>query len=125
MLEISVSYLDKDGFLLNMTDGTYYLLYGLEGKKDHSPEDYITKITAAPGDKGERLWLDFLDTIFCKDHELIDYVQQIVGIKCSECGNWYGSKVWHSQDKYHRMIFQCNRKFKNDKKCRTPLPRRR
>ena len=41
-------------------------------------------------------------------------------IKCSECGNWYGSKVWHSQDKYRGVIFQCNHKFKNDKKCRTP-----
>ena len=41
-------------------------------------------------------------------------------IKCSECGNWYGSKVWHSKDKYRRVIFQCNRKFKNDKKCQTP-----
>ena len=41
-------------------------------------------------------------------------------IKCSECGNWYGSKVWHSQDKYRRVIFQCNHKFKNDKKCWTP-----
>ena len=53
MLEISVSDLDKDGFLLNTPDGTYYLPDGLEGKRDHSPEDYITKITAAaPGDKG-------------------------------------------------------------------------
>ena len=41
-------------------------------------------------------------------------------IRCSECGNWYGSKVWHSKDKYRRVIFQCNHKFKNDKKCRTP-----
>lgn len=41
-------------------------------------------------------------------------------IKCSECGNWYGSKVWHSQDKYRRVVFQCNRKFKNSQKCRTP-----
>lgn len=58
MLEISVSDLDKDGFLLNTPDGTYYLPDGLEGKRDHSPEDYITKITAAaPGDKGEKLWL--------------------------------------------------------------------
>ncbi|MBE7727926.1 MAG: DNA primase [Enterocloster citroniae] len=81
MLEISVSDLDKDGFLLNAPDGTYYLPDGLEGKRDHSPEDYITKITAAaPGDKGEKLWLDSLDTIFCKDRELIDYVQQIVGM---------------------------------------------
>ena len=58
MLEISVSDLDKDGFLLNTPDGTYYLPDGLAGKRDHSPEDYITKITAAaPGDKGEKLWL--------------------------------------------------------------------
>ncbi len=81
MLEISVSDLDKDGFLLNTPDGTYYLPDGLEGKRDHSPEDYITKITAAaPGGKGEKLWLDSLDTIFCGDSELIDYVQQIVGM---------------------------------------------
>ena len=81
MLEISVSDLDRDGFLLNTPDGTYYLPDGLEGRRDHSPEDYITKITAAsPGDKGKKLWLDALDTIFCGDSALIDYVQQIVGM---------------------------------------------
>ncbi|MDO4306947.1 MAG: phage/plasmid primase, P4 family [Eubacteriales bacterium] len=81
MLEIGVSDLDRDGFLLNTPDGTYYLPDGLEGRRDHSPEDYITKITAAgPGDKGKGLWLDALDTIFCGDSALIDYVQQIVGM---------------------------------------------
>ena len=81
MLEISVSDLDRDGFLLNTPDGTYYLPDGLEGRRDHSPEDYITKITAAgPGDQGKELWLDALDTIFCQDQALIDYVQQIVGM---------------------------------------------
>lgn len=81
MLEISVSDLDRDGFLLNTPDGTYYLPDGLEGRRDHSPEDYITKITAAgPGDRGKGLWLDALDTIFCQDQALIDYVQQIVGM---------------------------------------------
>lgn len=81
MLEISVSDLDRDGFLLNTPDGTYYLPDGLEGRRDHSPEDYITKITAAsPGDKGKELWLDALDTIFCRDTALISYVQQIVGM---------------------------------------------
>ena len=81
MLEISVSDLDRDGFLLNTPDGTYYLPDGLEGRRDHSPEDYITKITAAgPGERGKELWLDALDTIFCGDTELIDYVQQIVGM---------------------------------------------
>ena len=81
MLEISVSDLDKDGFLLNTPDGTYYLPDGLEGRRDHSSEDYITKITsAAPGSEGENLWQDSLNTIFCGDAELIDYVQQIVGM---------------------------------------------
>lgn len=81
MLEISVSDLDRDGFLLNTTDGTYYLPDGLEGRRDHSPEDYITKITAVgPGNQGKELWLDALDTIFCQDQALIDYVQQIVGM---------------------------------------------
>ena len=81
MLEISVSDLDRDGFLLNTPDGTYYLPDGLEGRRDHSPEDYITKITAAgPGNQRKELWLDALDTIFCQDQALIDYVQQIVGM---------------------------------------------
>lgn len=41
-------------------------------------------------------------------------------IMCSECGSWYGAKVWHSNDKYRKLVFQCNHKYKNDKVCRTP-----
>ena len=41
-------------------------------------------------------------------------------IKCGDCGGWYGSKVWHSNTKYRRIIWQCNHKFKNDGKCKTP-----
>jgi len=41
-------------------------------------------------------------------------------IKCGDCGGWYGSKVWHSNSKYRRVVYQCNRKFKNEKKCSTP-----
>lgn len=41
-------------------------------------------------------------------------------IKCGECGSWYGSKVWHSNSKYRRTVWQCNHKFKNDEKCKTP-----
>lgn len=40
-------------------------------------------------------------------------------IKCGDCGSWYGSKVWHSNDKYRRVIFRCNSKYK-DHKCSTP-----
>jgi len=41
-------------------------------------------------------------------------------VKCGDCGGWYGSKVWHSNSKYRRTIWQCNRKFENDQKCSTP-----
>ena len=41
-------------------------------------------------------------------------------IKCGECGCWFGSKVWHSTDKYRRVIYQCNHKYKGDKPCGTP-----
>lgn len=40
-------------------------------------------------------------------------------IKCGECGGWYGSKVWHSTDKYRRVIYRCNNKFDSGKKCST------
>lgn len=40
-------------------------------------------------------------------------------IKCGCCGSYFGSKVWHSTDKYRRIIWQCNRKF-DGQKCTTP-----
>lgn len=39
---------------------------------------------------------------------------------CGDCGEFYGSKVWHSNSKYRRTIWQCNGKFKGECKCRTP-----
>ncbi|MFA7190398.1 MAG: recombinase family protein [Sphaerochaetaceae bacterium] len=41
-------------------------------------------------------------------------------IICGDCGGFYGRKVWHSTDEYRSVIFQCNQKFKNMKKCTTP-----
>ena len=41
-------------------------------------------------------------------------------IKCGECGSWYGAKIWHSNDKYRRVIYQCNHKYANGCKCKTP-----
>lgn len=41
-------------------------------------------------------------------------------VQCAECGGWYGSKVWHSNDKYRRIIYQCNNKFRNKTGCSTP-----
>lgn len=39
---------------------------------------------------------------------------------CSCCGGFFGSKVWHSTSKYRRVIWQCNHKFQNGEKCKTP-----
>ena len=41
-------------------------------------------------------------------------------IRCGCCGGWYGSKVWHSNDKYRRIVWQCNHKFKDKTRCKTP-----
>ena len=42
-------------------------------------------------------------------------------IKCGCCGGWYGSKVWHSTDKYRKVIYRCNRKYgKDTPPCHTP-----
>ena len=41
-------------------------------------------------------------------------------IRCGQCGEWYGSKVWHSNSKYRRVIWQCNHKYDGEEKCSTP-----
>ena len=41
-------------------------------------------------------------------------------IYCAQCGQIYGSKVWHSTDKHRRIVWQCNNKFKGTNKCETP-----
>lgn len=41
-------------------------------------------------------------------------------LKCGECGGWYGAKVWHSNDKYRKVIYQCNKKYAKGCKCKTP-----
>lgn len=81
MLEISPHDLDADCFLLCTPAATYDLRKGMAGAREHSPEDFITKMTSvSPGNKGEQLWKDSLDIIFCKNQELIDYVQMICGL---------------------------------------------
>ncbi len=39
---------------------------------------------------------------------------------CGDCGGYYGQKVWHSNDKYRRCIYRCNKKFDGESKCQTP-----
>lgn len=41
-------------------------------------------------------------------------------ITCADCGEIFGAKTWHSTDRYRRVVWQCNGKFKGEHKCETP-----
>ena len=41
-------------------------------------------------------------------------------LACGECGEFFGPKVWHSTDKYRRVVWRCNGKYADGKRCRTP-----
>lgn len=39
---------------------------------------------------------------------------------CADCGGFYGRKIWHSNDRWRKAIWQCNHKFQNGQRCKTP-----
>ena len=81
MVEIDQRQLDADEFLLNTPSATYDLRIGLPSAHEHTPADFITKqTTVEPSDDGMDIWQDALETFFCGDNELIDYVQEIAGL---------------------------------------------
>ena len=81
MLEIPLDMLDGDGFLLNTPGSTIDLRLGSRSGRSPQYSDYITKQTfCSAGDEGETLWQEALDTFFCGDEALKEYVQQIVGL---------------------------------------------
>ena len=46
-----------------------------------------------------------------------DFSSRII---CGDCGAYFGSKVWHSNDKYRKIVYRCNRIYVGDEKCKTP-----
>lgn len=88
MLFHNIREFDSQEFLLNTPHGTYDLRNGITEPQAHRAEDYITKITTtAPDTENMSLWLSAVDSFFCGDKELIDYVQQTVGL--AAIGNVY------------------------------------
>ena len=41
-------------------------------------------------------------------------------IICGDCGEAFGSKVWNSTNKYRRIVWQCNGKYRGEHRCTTP-----
>ncbi len=39
---------------------------------------------------------------------------------CGDCGDVYGAKVWHSNDKYRKVVYRCNGKYNKENQCQTP-----
>lgn len=79
MLLITVDDLDADPYLLNTPTGTVDLRTG--DMLPHKSSDLITKQTNySPSIDGMDIWLDALDTFFCQNQGLIEYVQELVGL---------------------------------------------
>ena len=81
MLEIDQKQLDADEFLLNTPSCTFDLRGGLTAIHEHRATDFITKQTSVdPSSEGAAIWESALDTFFCRNRELINYVKQIAGL---------------------------------------------
>ena len=81
MLLRDIREFDTQEFLLNTPDATYDLQLGMDGAHKHTASDLITKMTTvSPSADNMELWLTAVDNFFCGDRELIDYVQQTVGL---------------------------------------------
>ena len=81
LLAVDAKKLDSAPHLLCTPAGTVDLREGIKSIRENDSKDLITKITAvAPGIDGADEWNDFLYTIFQGDIELIDYMQELIGL---------------------------------------------
>lgn len=81
LVKVDVERLDADPYLLCTPEGTYDLRKGLAGKQPNAPANLITKVTKySPSDIGKDIWYDFIETVFCHDKELIEYVHMLCGL---------------------------------------------
>ncbi len=79
MLLRDIKDFDSQEFLLNTPAATYDLRTGTSS--EHSADDLITKVTSvSPSNDNVDIWLHAVNSFFCGDAELIEYVQQIVGL---------------------------------------------
>ena len=78
-IEIDVSQLDADGYLLNTPGGTVDLRTG--DIKPHCPNDYCTKkTTVAPDTANAEMFTEFMERVTVGDRELERYLQEVAGM---------------------------------------------
>lgn len=79
LMEIKPDKLDAHPYLLNTPDGIVDL--STKEIKPHDPNLLCTKITkCSPGDRGKKMWYDFLDTITQGDEKMVNFLQQVAGM---------------------------------------------
>ena len=69
-------------------------------------------------DQYEQVQAEILRRKGMKKYSGVGYFSSI--IRCGECGSWYGAKVWHSNEKYRKVIYRCNNKYADGCRCKTP-----
>ena len=74
---------DTNSTLLNFNNGTFDLETGVLSA--HNRENNITKLIDLDYDAVAEcpVWLNFLDTVFCGDKNLIEYMQKVIGYSFS------------------------------------------
>ena len=113
----------KGDALLQKTYVENYLDHKLVKNNGVLPKYYVENSHPAIIDRGE--W-DMVQAEIKRRSEIgaIYSANDIFSAKliCEDCGGFYGRKVWHSNDAYRRIVYQCNHKFdsKNQHKCQTP-----
>ena len=78
-VEIAVSELDADGYILNTPSGAVDLRSG--EIKPNKPEDNCTRITSvAPDTTNQEIFTDFIRQVTCGDESLAQYLQEVAGM---------------------------------------------
>ena len=108
----------KGDALLQKTFTVDYLTKTMKVNEGEVPQYYVTGSHPAIIDPKE--W-DMVQLEMEKREMSQNYSASIFAgrIICAECGCAFGSKIWHSTDKYRKIIWRCNNKY-NGEWCTTP-----
>lgn len=98
----------------------------------HYTQDFLTKKQVKNNGEVEQFYVsdDHEAIIDKKTFDMVQleiknrdlrYSSDIIGSKlvCGKCGCNFGRKIWHSNDKYKKVIYRCNHKYANNERCDT------
>lgn len=104
----------KGDALLQKTFTTDFLTKTMKVNEGEVPQYYVTGSHPAIIKPSE--W-DMVQLEIKRRERKDNYSASIFAARiiCEQCGCIYGSKVWHSNDKYRHIVWQCNNKYSGEK----------